>query len=128
MQNRTVAAIWAVGLALALLIYAVGPDDALATLFDWADAAGALLQHAIATLGGRAFDILRALAIACFVIFFALCTIAAGRGRPAPWLMLSVTVLFLLLVWHQGRAATGHWTLAFVLTAAAALNMTRRLG
>ena len=127
MRSRTVTVVWVVGLALAALIYALGPDDALATLFAWADQAGVALQQAVAELGGRAFDVLRALAVGCFAVFFALCVIATGRGLPTLWLMLWVSLLFLLLVWHQGREATGHWTLAFLLSGAAALNVTRRL-
>ena len=127
MRSRTVTIVWVVGLALAALVYALGPDDALATLFAWADQAGAALQQAAAELGGRAFDVLRALAVGCFAVFFALCVIATGRGQSTLWLMLWVSLLFLILVWHQGREATGHWTLAFLLAGAAALNVTRRL-
>ncbi len=127
-QNRSVAAVWAVGLTLAVLIYVLGPDDALATLFDLADSTAGAVQRMVAELGGRAFDMLRALTVGCFVVFFALGVLASGRGHPQTWLMLWVSLLFLLLVWHQGREATGHWTLAFLLAAAAALNMTRRLG
>ena len=126
-RSRTVTIVWVVGLALAALIYAIGPDDALDTLFAWADQAGIALQHAVAELGGRAFDVLRALAVGCFAVFFVLCVVATGRGQSTVWLMLWVSLLFLLLVWHQGREATGHWTLALLLSAAAALHVTRRL-
>ena len=128
MQNRTVTIVWVAGLLLAIFIYALGPDDTLAALFGLADRAGLAIQRAANALGGRAFDILRALAVACFAVFFALCVVATGRGRPTLWLMLGVSVLFLALVWHQGREATGHWTLALLLSAAAALNVTRRVG
>ncbi len=127
MGSRTVTIVWIVGLVLAALIYTLGPDDTLATLFAWADQAGAVLQQAVAELGGRAFDVLRALAVGCFAVFFALCVIATGRGQSTLWLMLWVSLLFLLLVWHQGREATGHWTLALLLSGAAALHVTRRL-
>ena len=40
MNNRTIAAVWTAGILLAALIYAVGPDDALASLFRAADMAG----------------------------------------------------------------------------------------
>ncbi len=127
LQSRTITIVWVVGLALAALVYALGPDDALAALFAWADQAGEIVQREVANLGGRAYDVLRALAVGCFAIFFVLCVIATGRGQSAIWQMLWVSLLFLLLVWHQGREATGHWTLAFLLAAAAALNATRRL-
>ena len=127
MQNRTVAAVWILGLALAALIYVLGPDDALARLSGWADQAGGFVTALADTLGGRALDILRAMAIGCFTVFFALSIVATGRGHPSVGLMLVVTVLFLLLVWHQGREAAGHWTLALLLAASAAMNVTRRL-
>ncbi len=127
MQNRTVATVWAVGLCLAALVYAVGPDDALAALFNLVDTAAETIQRAVLDLGGRAFDMLRALAIGCFAVFIALSVVATGRGQQGVWLVLVVGLLFLLLVWHQGPEATGHWALAFVLSVAAALNVTRKL-
>ena len=128
MQNRTVAIVWAVGLCLAALVYAAGPDDAMAALFNLVNTAADTLQRAVLDLGGRAFDMLRALAIGCFAVFFVLSVIATGRGQPGRWLMLVVSLLFLLLVWHQGPEATGHWALAFLLSVSAALNVTRKLG
>ncbi len=52
---------------------------------------------------------------------------ANGRGLPSRGLLLVVTLLFVVLVWHEGPEATGHWLLAFLLAAAAAASMTRRL-
>jgi hypothetical protein len=126
-QNKTITIVWTAGLGLALLIYVAGPDQAIATLFRMVDASGNFIQHALVELSGRAFDVLRALAIGCFVIFFTLCIVASGRGLPVRWLLPVVCGLFLLLVWHEGPEATGHWVLAFVLSAAAAINVTRRL-
>jgi len=128
MRSKTVTLAWIAGLALAALVYAVGPDDALEAVFRFSDAAGLALQRLVETLGGRAFEVLRALAIGCFAVFFVLSIVAAGRGLPGIGLLLLVSVLFLLLVWHEGPQATGHWLLAFILAAAAALNMTRKLG
>jgi len=127
MRDRTIGIVWASGLALAALVYVVGPDQFLHHLFTGADALADLLQTALLDAGARAYDIVRALAIACFGVFFALCIIASGRGLPARGLMLVVTLLFLVLVWHEGPDATGHWLLAFVLAAAGASSMTRRL-
>jgi hypothetical protein len=42
-------------------------------------------------------------------------------------MLLIVSLLFLVLVWHEGPEATGHWLLAFMLAAAGAASMTRRL-
>lgn len=127
MQNRVVTVVWVVGLVLAALVYALGPDDTLASVFAFAEAVGDTVQRAIAELGGRAFDVLRALAIGCFAVFVVLSIVAAGRGLAGQWLMLWVSLGFLLLVWRQGPEATAHWVLAFTLAACAALNATRRL-
>ena len=126
-QNRTVAAVWAAGLTLAAIVYAIGPDAFLTAAFSAADRFADAVQSAAEHFGDRAYDGLRALAIACFAVFFVLSVIAAGRGLPTRWLLVVVTLLFLVLVWHEGPEATGHWLLAFLLAAAGAASMTRRL-
>ncbi len=127
MRDRTLFVVWGVGIALAAAVYAVGPDQFLERLFLEADRLADNLQFALLTLGARAYDVVRALAIACFAVFFALSVVAAGRGLPARWLLVGVTLLFLMLVWHEGPEAITHWLLAFVLAATGAASMTRRL-
>jgi hypothetical protein len=127
MRDRTIGIVWAAGLVVAVLVYAVGPDRFLETVFIDADRMADALQDALRALGTRAYDLVRALAIACFAVFFGLSVVAAGRGLPARWLLVGVTLLFLMLVWHEGPEATGHWVLAFALAAAGAASMTRRL-
>ncbi len=127
MRNRTVAIVWIAGLTLAAIVYAVGQDNFLSAAFDLSDRIADDIQHALLAFGARAYDVLRALAIASFAVFFVLSVIAAGRGLPGRWLLFVVTLLFLLLVWHEGPEATGHWMLAFVLAVAGAASMTRRL-
>jgi hypothetical protein len=127
MRDRSVAVVWAVGLGLAALVYLVGPDRFLDNVFADADRLAEAAQLALLQAGARAFDVVRALAIACFAIFFALSFIAAGRGQPPRGLLLIISLLFLVLVWHEGPEATGHWLLAFLLAAAGAASMTRRL-
>ena len=126
-RNRSVFIVWAAGLTLAALVYAIGPDDFLAGVFSLMDRLADATQRAIEHFGDRAYDGIRALAIACFAVFFVLSIIAAGRGLPTRGVMVVVTLLFLVLVWHEGPEATGHWLLAFVLAAAGAASMTRRL-
>jgi hypothetical protein len=127
MRDRTVTVVWVVGLILAALVYLVGPDRFLENAFADADRLAEAAQRALLQAGARVYDVVRALAIACFAIFFALSVIAAGRGQPARGLLLLVSLLFLVLVWHEGPEATGHWLLAFLLAAAGAASMTRRL-
>jgi hypothetical protein len=127
-QQRTIALVWAGGLCLAALIYAIGPDRFLWSAFDTLDRLAAGLQDLIAHMGERAYDFLRAAAIALFAVFWALALIAERRGLKVRGAMFWVTVLFLVLVWRQGPGQTRHWLLAFVLCAAAAASITRRLG
>jgi hypothetical protein len=127
MRDRTVTVVWVVGLILAALVYLIGPDRFLENAFADADRLAEAVQLALLQAGARVYDVVRALAIACFAIFFALSVIAAGRGQPARGLLLIISLLFLVLVWHEGPEATGHWLLAFLLAAAGAASMTRRL-
>ena len=126
-QRRTIALIWIAGLLLALAAYTVGPDDFVRAAFLLFDRLAENVQIALHDLGARTYDVLRALALGLFAIFFVLSVLAAQRGLPARGTLLIVTLLFLLLVWHEGPEATGHWTLAFLLAAAGAASVTRRL-
>jgi hypothetical protein len=127
MRDRTVAGIWATGLCLAAAVYLTGPDAFLEHAFALADRIGDSLALLLWNAGARVYDLVRALAIACFAVFVALSVIAAGRGRPVRWVLVIVTLLFFALVWHEGAESSGHWLLAFLLSAAGAMSMTRRL-
>jgi hypothetical protein len=126
-RERSVAAVWVAGLCLAAVIYAVGPDRFLWSAFDFLDQAASALLEMVAHFNDRAVDMLRAGAIALFAIFWGLAVVARRRGLPMGGAMFWVTLLFLVLVWRQGPGQTGHWFLAFLLTAAAAGSVTRRL-
>jgi hypothetical protein len=125
--QRTIVIVWIAGLLLALAAYEVGPDDFVTSAFALFDTAAAALQRLLRDLGMRAYDVLRALALGLFVIFFVLSLLAVQRGLPARWPLFAVTLLFLILVWHEGPEASGHWTLAFLLAATGAASVTRRL-
>jgi len=125
--QRTIAIVWVAGLLLALAAYEVGPDHFVAEVFTVFDTLTGTVQQALREMGMRAYDVLRALALGLFAIFFVLSLIAVQRGLPARWTLLTVTLLFLILVWHEGPEATGHWTLAFLLAATGAASVTRRL-
>ncbi len=127
MQHRTIIIVWGAGMLLALAAYTIGPDHFVASTFALFDGLAAVVQSTLRDLGMRAYDVVRALALGLFAIFFILSLIAAGRGLPARGTLFIVTLLFLILVWHEGPEATGHWTLAFVLAASGAASVTRRL-
>ncbi len=126
-RERSVAVVWVGGACLAAVIYLVGPDRFLWSAFDFLDQAAGALQDLVAHLSNRAFDLLRAGAIALFAVFWGLAVVARRRGVAVGSAMFWVTLLFLVLVWRQGPGQTRHWLLAFLLTALAAGSVTRRL-
>lgn len=125
--QRTILIVWAAGLLLALAAYEIGPDDFVSAAFALIDQAAGTVQRVLHEMGMRAYDVVRALALGLFAIFFVLSIIAVQRGLPARWTLFVVTLLFLILVWHEGPEASGHWTLAFLLAATGAASVTRRL-
>jgi hypothetical protein len=130
MQGKTVALIWVVGLALAFGLYATGPERFFVTLVDGFDEIIWRVQDTLYLFGSKTFDVVRALAIALFVVFFALGVIAAQRGIKARGALTLVSALFLILLAGPGSGTPIHpsrWTEAFVLSAVASVVMTQRL-
>ena len=130
MRRNTITVTWVCGLALAAGLYATGPDRFLEMVLD----VTARLQDGfvalVALLGAQAFDVVRSLAIALFVVFLVLGLLAAGRGLKARSALVAVSAVFLALVWrpHSNFAAPGsHWLGALLLAATGAGVMTRRL-
>jgi hypothetical protein len=122
--------IWIGGFVLAIALYLVGPDrffDACWELFDSIDAA---LRDLLAQLGARTYGVVRAFAIAIYVVFALLCVLAAQRGHRALWPLVVVTAVFMTLTWHPFGtypASLSRWMVALVLVVVAAVAMTKRL-
>jgi hypothetical protein len=130
MQGKTIAIIWVVGLALAFGLYVTGPERFFASLLSAFDEFIWRLQDALYVFGSKTFEVIRALAIALFVVFFALGVVAAQRGIKARGALTLVSALFLILLAGPGSGTPIHpsrWTEAFVLSAVAAVVMTQRL-
>ena len=132
MRERSIATIWLGGIVLALVIYVVGPDRFVWSLHDFLEdfrfSATALFAH----LGMMSFDMLRALAIALFVVFIGLSIVAIQRGVARKMLVLVVVGGFLVLTAQPGFDDYGAysnrgWVAAFCLAAIGAAMMTRRL-
>lgn len=127
MQRRTIGGIWLFGLALALGLYVVGPDRFVQAGLDLAAQAQAALAGLVVLVTVDAFDLVRSLAIALFVVFLVLGILAAQRGLRARGALAVVSLLFLACI-HGGDGASGNgWLGAFVLAAVGAAVMTRRL-
>jgi hypothetical protein len=122
--------IWIGGLVLAVALYLVGPDrffDVIANLSDEIDAA---FRGLVAMLGAQTYGVVRALAIAMYVVFAVLALLASQRGHHGIGALVVVTAVFLVLVWHPFTvypAPISRWIAALVLVVVGALAMTRRL-
>ena len=121
---------WVAGLALAALVYLVGPDRFLFRVLDTLHVLAWRLSEAVADLSVLALDMVRALAIGLFATFVALAVAVARRGGRGRGALLLVTVLFLFLAGGggpDGTSANTRWTAALLLSGMGALVMTGRL-
>lgn len=129
-RRDTIALIWIGGFLLAAALYFVGPDrflDACMDLFDEIDAA---FHTLLLRLGAQAYAVVRALAIALYVVFAVLAILAAQRGHRAAAAMMVVTIVFLMLVWQPYEsmpAPLSRWVIALVLVLIGGVVMTQRL-
>src|SRR4051812_23551070 len=92
--------IWIGGFVLAVVLFVIGPDrfiDACLNLFDTIDTA---LRDLVAQLGMRTYGVVRALAIAIFVVFAVLCVLASRHGHRGFWPFIVVTAAFMVLTWQ----------------------------
>jgi hypothetical protein len=129
-RRESLAVIWVGGLILAVLIYVVGPDRFLDTVLNALDALDFGFRTLIQTLGMQIYGVVRALAIALYVVFVVLALLASSRGRHGIGAIIVVTLLFAMLVWRPyayDPAPPGRWIVAFALMLVSAIIMTQRL-
>lgn len=122
--------IWVGGLVLAVALYLIGPDrffDVCLVLIDGIDA---VFRNLVVELGAQTYGVVRAFAIAIYVVFAVLAFLASQRGRRGFWALIVVTAAFMVLVWRPYAvypAPIGRWIAALVLVVIAAAAMTQRL-
>ena len=75
----------------------------------------------------RAFEVVRAAAIALYAVFVVLAVLSMSRGARAGGLLFVVSVVFFLLVRTDWYEPGTKWLAALVLTAIAAVTQTQRL-
>src|ERR1700755_3077105 len=92
--------IWIGGLVLAVVLYLVGPDNFLAATLALMNGLDDLVRSLVYNLGAQVFGVVRAAAIAIYVVFVVLAVLAAQQGRRAVWALIIVTGGFLFLVWR----------------------------
>jgi hypothetical protein len=130
MQRRDpVVVAWVLGLGLAALAYAVGPQYFLFRLVDWFHFAAWRLGEIIGDLSLVAQNVVRALAIGLYATFVVLAVSVLRRGGRARGALIVVTVLFLILIGPTEMAteSNARWTAALALSAVGAVVMTGRL-
>jgi hypothetical protein len=128
-RRDTILLIWIGGAVLAALLYAIGPDrflDACLNLFDTIDAA---FRHLAFILGAQAYSVVRALAIAFYIVFAILAVLSSQRGMGGIGGLVVVTFIALLLVWrpYVDPAPASHWLVVLALVLVGAATMTQRL-
>lgn len=130
MRRETILMIWIGGLVLAVALYLIGPDrffDAVLNLGDTIDAA---FRNLVAMLGAQTYSVVRALAIALYVVFAVLALLASQRGHRGLGALLVVSAVYVILVWRPYDtfpAPISRWIAALVLVVVGAVVMTQRL-
>ena len=127
MERRTIGAIWVGGIVLMVALYVVGPQHFIRACEEFFGQFWTFVGELIDVLMQRAFDAVRAAAIALYVVFVVLALMAGRRGIRCGGALFVVTVLFAVLVgtgWYS--PATG-WFSAALVACVGALMMTGRL-
>ncbi len=130
MQRRDpVMLAWVLGLGLAALAYAVGPQYFLFRLIDTIHVAAWRFGEIIGDLSLVARDAVRAAAIGLYATFLVLAVTVIRRGGRAKGALIVVTLLFLVLI-GQVEVPTEdntRWIMALALSSFGAIGMTNRL-
>ncbi len=118
---------WLVGLALAALVFLVGPDHFLFRLDDALHLIVWRIAEALQQLSATALDAVRALAIGLYVTFMALAFAVHRRGGRARAAIVVVTLLYMGLVGYAVPGDQTRWLAALALSGVGAAVMTGRL-
>ena len=130
MRRESILMIWIGGFVLAVLLYLIGPDrffDVCLAVIDGIDVA---FHNLVLALGAQTYGVIRAFAIAIYVVFAVLAYLASQRGHRGIGALVVVTAVFLMLVWRPyalNSAPISHWIAALVLVVVGAVVMTQRL-
>jgi nicotinamide riboside transporter PnuC len=130
MRRDHILMIWIGGIVLAVALYLIGPDRFFDTFFGLLDAIDAAFRNLLAELGVRTYSVVRALAIAIYVVFAVLAVLASQRGHRGFWALVVVSGVFMMLIWRPFGvypAPLSRWMAALVLVVVAAVVMTQRL-
>ncbi len=130
MRRETILGIWIGGAVLAVALYLVGPERFLDACLGLIDAIDDAVHEIAFGMGARAYGIVRAAAIAIYVVFAVLALLSSQRGRRGFGALILVSLVLAFLVWSpfgSGHASFGRWLAALLLVTAGAVAMTQRL-
>ncbi|HUN43314.1 MAG TPA: hypothetical protein VMU81_23720 [Acetobacteraceae bacterium] len=127
MDRKTIGVVWIGGIVLMVALYWIGPQNFIQSCEAFLSRIWWFLGDLIDTLSARAFDAVRAAAIALYAVFLVLTVMARRRGMRGGGAWLLVTLLFLLLVGTQWYDPGTKWFAAAVLAGVGAAVMTGRL-
>lgn len=130
MRRESIVMIWIGGLVLAVALYLIGPDRFFDTCLILIDEIDFAFRNLVALLGAQTYSVVRALAIATYVVFVVLACLASQRGHRGFGALVIVTAVFLILVWRPYDAfpaPISRWIAALGLVAVGAVVMTQRL-
>ena len=127
MDRRIIALIWIGGIVLTIAIYAIGPLHVITACERFINLAMWWLSTLLDTLMLRGLEVVRAAAIALYVVFVALAGLAAWRGLRPGGMLLVVSVVFVLVVGTDWYDSGTKFLACGIVTAVAAGVLTRRL-
>jgi hypothetical protein len=126
-DRRIVGLVWIGGAVLMAAVYAIGPQNFLAECEALVRALGQFVDDLLTTLMWRAFEVMRAAAIALYAVFVVLSGLGMRRGLRMGGMLLGVSIVFLLLVRTDWYDPGTKWLAAALVAAVAAAVATRRL-
>ena len=122
--------VWIGGFVLAVALYLIGPDRFFDACWDLFDQIDSVFRNLVVELGAQTYGVVRASAIAIYVVFVILAVLASQRGHHGFWPLIGVSVTFMVLIWRPWGfypAPLSRWLGALALVLIAAIVMTQRL-
>ena len=127
LDRRTIGLVWLGGIVLMAALYVIGPQHFIQACEDVITRVIWFIGDVVETLMSRAFDAVRAAAIAFYAVFVVLAVMAYRRGLHVGGTLVVVSVLFLVLVRSHWYDPGTKWLSAAIVAAVAAGVMTNRL-
>jgi hypothetical protein len=125
--RKTVAFVWLGGIVLAVGLCLIGPGAFINANLAALAQAEWVIAISIALLSAQTSDLVRAAAIALFVVFLVLGALAKQRGLGQGSGLVGLTVLFVVLIALGGYQSRFCWLAALLVAGAGAVGMTQRL-